>query len=470
MKTIFRSVPVRLSFRFSILLTSVVFILAISLTGMTVLSIRSDKTDELIQAQESIAESLENYDERAIREGFPSLPYYIYYTVYYYDESQTDTVAEENSRVISTNDSSIPLLPETEGKSKKRVEKDYYLDGDLNILYYADSLTINDKKIVVQTCINMDTDSLSKLGNQLPKASALLFFPMLIISFFISLFITRHTLRPVVKITETAKSISSSNLDSQLPLTGKEDELDELAGTFNELFSRLKADFDRERQFTSDVSHELKTPVAVILGQSNLLRRWGKDDPVQLEKSLSTIIGETKSMEAIIQNLLQMSRLESGRVLPQMEIINLHKMFERLKVETLSVNPEAVFNYDENLKATLAADPELLHQVFMVIISNSLKFCPAPIELTLRCLPGNETKPTIIELEDNGPGFGEQNIPHVFERFYRGDEAHTRSAGGSGLGLSIAQTIIESMNGTISAHVASNGHGAMVRIELNNTL
>ncbi|MCQ2576186.1 MAG: HAMP domain-containing histidine kinase [Treponema sp.] len=464
MKKIFRSVPVRLSLRFSILLTTVVIILALTLTGISVLSIRNEKTEELRRAQESVAETLQKNDEFSIREGFPSLPYYIYYTVYLYDENATSTSAEENSHVISTNDSSIPLLTDSDGKSATKFEKDYYIDGDLNILYYARRLTINGNDLVIQTCINMDTDSMSNLVKQLPKAAALLFLPMLLISFFICLFITRHTLRPVVKITDKAKNISSSNLDDHLPLTGKADELDELAGTFNELFSRLKRDFDRERQFTSDVSHELKTPVAVILGQSNLLRRWGKNDPEQLDKSLNTIISETKSMEAIIQNLLQMSRLESGRVLPQMDIIDLKEMFERLKTETLSVNPKVIFNYDENLNVKINADPELLHQVFTVVISNSLKFCGDPIELTIRCMPGNVTKSTVIELEDNGPGFGEENIPHVFERFYRGDEAHTRSAGGSGLGLSIAKTIIESMNGIISAHVASNGHGAMVRI------
>ena len=137
----------------------------------------------------------------------------------------------------------------------------------------------------------------------------------MIVSFFISLLLTRYSLSPVSKITKAAKEIGSTNLDILLPRNHSGDELDQLAKTFNQLFKRLKKDFDRERQFTSDVSHELKTPVAVILGQANMLRRWGKDEPEQLEKSLSAIINESRSMEAVITNLLQMGRLESGRIL-----------------------------------------------------------------------------------------------------------------------------------------------------------
>ena len=462
MKSFFKSVPFRLSLRFSILLTVVVFLLATAFYGMTILSVRSDKSEQLIKAADTIAASILNNDTSEIHNGFPALPYFIYYTVY--DLNKT------GDYIISTNDSSIPLLADTNGKAKTFFEKDYYLDGDINILYYAQTLESEKGSLIIQTNLNMDTDSMSKMINEFPKIAVLLLVPVLIISFFISLFITRRTLKPVVEITASAKKISSSNLESQLPLTGKQDELDELASTFNSLFEQLKSDFDRERQFTSDVSHELKTPVAVILGQSNLLRRWGKNDPVQLEKSLNTIISETKSMEAIISNLLQMSRLESGRVQPEMEQVNLQNMFERLKTETLSVKPSAEFIYNENQNNTITADPELLHQVFTVIISNSLKFTPDPVKITMNCKPlvKNNLNPYSVHIQlcDNGPGFGEESINHVFERFYREDAAHTRSAGGSGLGLSIAKTIIESMNGSIYAENNSEAHGAVINIML----
>ena len=128
-------------------------------------------------------------------------------------------------------------------------------------------------------------------------------------------------------MTETAKKISASKLDTRLPVTGKGDDFDALAKTFNDLLSRLQTDFERERQFTADVSHELKTPLAVILGHANLLRRWGKNDPDRLESSLASLIREAHSMESIIGNLLQMTRIENGFIpIHEAEVLNVSKL------------------------------------------------------------------------------------------------------------------------------------------------
>lgn len=455
MKSFFHSVAFRLSILFTIILTAAVLILSVSFSAFIAKSIQNQKDEELILAAENIEATLYyntiNSDEDYAN---PDLPYYLTYIAY-----------DENQEVIASNDPYLPYLPSTNGITATYLAKDYFIDGDLNILYYSKDSFIEGHRITIITASNLDTDSASKFTTEIPNVILWTIIPVLLICFVVSIFMTRHTMSPVVKMTSSAKKISSTNLDTLLPVSKRDDELNNLANTFNDLFIRLKSDFDRERQFTSDVSHELKTPVAVILGQANLLRRWGKDDPAQLEKSLGTIINETKSMEAIITNLLQMSRLESGRVQPNWEIFDINQMFSRLKEETLSVKPETNFNYDEKLDIKVHGDIELLHQVFTVIISNSLKFAPDPTTLFLSCVVENNK--VVIEIEDNGPGFGEENIPHVFERFYRGDEAHTRSAGGSGLGLSIAKTICESMNGNISAHNARfSPTGARVRIEL----
>lgn len=451
----FHSVSFRLSLIFTIILTAAVLILSVSFSSVIAGNIQNHKNEELELAAETIeATLLFNSAEDSSQIATPALAYYLSYSVY-----------DTEGNIIEANDPYLPHLEPTNGKTKTYFEKNFFIDGDLNILYFAKSANIKGLEVTILTASNLDTDSSSKFKTEIPNVILWTIIPILLICFIVAIFMTKRTMSPVVKMTASANKISSTNLDNLLAVSKKGDELDELASTFNDLFVRLKSDFDRERQFTSDVSHELKTPVAVILGQANLLRRWGKDDPAQLEKSLSTIINETKSMEAIINNLLQMSRLESGRVQPNFESVDINQMFSRLKDETLSVKPETVFIYDENLKCTINGDIELLHQVFTVIISNSLKFAPSPATLNLSCQI--EKTMAIIEIEDNGPGFGEENIPHVFERFYRGDSAHTRSAGGSGLGLSIAKTIIESMNGKISAHVARLSEtGARVRIEL----
>ena len=455
------SVSLRLALRFTLLVTIASLVLSVAFSIVLGVQLRSQKDQELQDCEKIIEEALLKSETE-----FNSLPYYITYVLWKNNE-------KNQKEVISTNDPFLPLLEETGNKSRAYIAKNYFIDGDLNILYFAKKVELDDT-ITIQICVNMDTDSTRALNKQIPRVAIIAFFPILLISFFVSLFMTRHTMAPVVKMTNTAKEITSESLEKLLPVSIHNDELDELAKTFNELFAKLKNDFDRERQFTSDVSHELKTPVAVILGQANLLRRWGKDDPVQLSKSLETIIGETKSMQSIIENLLQMSRLESGRVKPELVSVDVNKLFERIKTETESLVPETDFDISCEDTVSVLADEELLHQVLTVVISNSLKYTTAIVDPD-----GTNRKPaikavaekvgdrTVLKIEDNGNGFDESSIEQVFERFFRQDSSHTRTAGGSGLGLSIARTIVQTMNGTITAYNTQN-HGAGIKIELNS--
>ena len=216
------------------------------------------------------------------------------------------------------------------------------------------------------------------------------------------------------------------------------------------MFLRIKADFDRERQFSSDVSHELNTPLTVISGQAGLLLRWGKDNPEQLEKSLNAIKDEAKSMHAIIENLLQISRVESGRIKPQLCIVDVGELFARVEGEFSAVAPEVKFTLECPAPVTIETDPEMLHQILTVLVSNSVKFAGGKCTVRLSAVAGEDGRIMICE-SDDGPGISEEALPHVFERFYRGDEAHTRAAGGSGLGLSIAKTLVEALGGNITA-------------------
>lgn len=446
-----RSVAVKLAIKFTVVHTAAILLLSVAFTATLSLFSRRQQSEEIRQAARVIESSLQHNRENDLR--LPVLPYYITYLIY----------SEGKKYILSTNDPFLPVLPETNGKTKYYSAQNYFLDGDLNILYYTMKFTNRNDTYIIQTSLNMDLNKNLSLISLLPKTIIVAIVPITIVSFLITMLLTRYALSPVSKITKAAKEISSTNLDTLLPRNHSGDELDQLAKTFNELFKRLKKDFDRERQFTSDVSHELKTPVAVILGQANMLRRWGKDEPEQLEKSLTAIINESRSMEAVITNLLQMGRLESGRTLPKTEAVDIEEMFRRLEVETQSVKPGTIFDFDRNIKSVITADTELLHQVFTVIISNSLKFVPenTKIKISYACYDSKHH----ISIEDNGPGFPPDALEHVFERFYRADTAHTRSVGGSGLGLAIAQTIIHAMHGRISAYNAYPC-GAGIKISL----
>ena len=436
----------QLSLRFSLLFAVMIALFSAGIILLLRSGVRHQQNRELISAAQAIAEALR--DER-IQDIDADLPYYLTFSVY----------KSGSQEVIATNDPFLPLLPLTPHGAKRYTAQHYFIDGDLNILYYAE-LVHAEHDYGIQTALNMDSDTAESIISGLPNILAALTVPLLFVSYIAVFFMTKRTMRSVRTITDAAKKISGSNLTERLPVTGKGDEFDALAKTFNDLLSRLQTDFERERRFTADVSHELKTPLAVILGHANLLRRWGKNDPAQLEKSLSALIREAHSMEAIIKNLLQITRLENGQIQIHKTAIDAAQFFRRLIGSTQSYAPNANFTKHIGM-ATISTDEELLYQVCTIVISNSIKFAgeTAHIELAIRPVLKMDSFPDApapesacsISITDNGPGIEQEVLPHIFERFYRGDAAHTRGAGGAGLGLSIAASIMQTLGGSMSA-------------------
>ena len=320
----------QLSLRFSLLFAVMIALFSAGIILLLRSGVRHQQNRELISAAQAIAEALR--DER-IQDIDADLPYYLTFSVY----------KSGSQEVIATNDPFLPLLPLTPHGAKRYTAQHYFIDGDLNILYYAE-LVHAEHDYGIQTALNMDSDTAESIISGLPNILAALTVPLLFVSYIAVFFMTKRTMRSVRTITDAAKKISGSNLTERLPVTGKGDEFDALAKTFNDLLSRLQTDFERERRFTADVSHELKTPLAVILGHANLLRRWGKNDPAQLEKSLSALIREAHSMEAIIKNLLQITRLENGQIQIHKTAIDAAQFFRRLIGSTQSYAPNASFH------------------------------------------------------------------------------------------------------------------------------
>lgn len=453
-RKILKSFSIRLSLRFMLLISFVVILMSVFFVFVVNNFVKRNLALELNKAMSEAILAVNTNSETDLH----AVPYFLSYVVY----------EKETKRVIASNDPFLPLLQDTDGKAKKFFIRDYFYDGNLDIFYVAREFSYRDILYTAVVSMNMDSDTSSEIYQNLPKAILFIVIPILLVSFLISLFIARKTIEPVVRITRSAEKFSLSDSKGAsggdfLPVSDYDDEIDQLSKTFNELFKRLKRDFDRERQFSSDVSHELNTPLTVISGQTNLLLRWGKDEPAQLEKSLAAIRDEARSMHAIISNLLQISRIESGRIKPNFSNVKLDVLFRRLseEVKSYSPNSELTFSCGE---ISLFTDEEMLHQVLTVLISNSVKFADKKCIVELRAEKSSDGK-IIIEEEDNGPGLKEKDLPHIFQRFYRGDESHTRKVGGSGLGLSIAQTLVTALGGTISAKNAST-YGAVFTIAL----
>ena len=471
------SIARQLAVRFSLVLSVVILAVALLLTLLLRYNVRLRQNNELVYSMEHLADIEQRIhdfrmnlppavDQIKTPEGVrrlpprlgSDLPYYITFTIF---NDTTHTVYE-------TNDPFLPLLPVSYGHPKRYTRKNYYIDGDLNILYCSDVFkSSKEEPFVVQVALTMDRDTAEQLLERAVPVFLVILIPLLFISYVAAYSISKSTMIPVRNMTIAARHIGSENLDRRLPTTGHGDELDELAQTFNDLFTRLKTDFDRERQFTSDVSHELRTPLAVILGHANLIRRWGKDDPVQLQKSLDMLISEVHTMESIVENLLQLSRLENGKWNSVIQEVSVQELCYRLRDDTLAWAPDVQFDVVMDDDFRIYTDQELLYQACTIIVSNSIKFGGKSvcIKVHIQQVAMSADKDGLeFRFMDSGPGITPDVLPHIFERFYRGDSAHNRSAGGSGLGLAIVKSICMVLGGTVRAE--SNETGAVFVLTL----
>jgi signal transduction histidine kinase len=254
-------------------------------------------------------------------------------------------------------------------------------------------------------------------------------------------------LRPIDKVTETALNITrADDLSRRIPRSGPpRGEIDRLALAFNETLERLEGLFETQRRFLADVSHELRTPLTTIRGNVDLIRRIGRPDP----ESLEAITTEVDRMTRMVNDLLLLAQAESGR-LPLAE--------DEIELDTLmlEVFKQAKLLGGDNLKVEIGredqvrvlGDRDRLKQVLLNLVANAVDNTPAggKVTLALACVEGWAR----LTVSDTGRGIPQEELPHIFERFYRIDSARKRNQqGGAGLGLSIAYWITRAHKGRL---------------------
>ncbi len=271
----------------------------------------------------------------------------------------------------------------------------------------------------------------------------------IIISLFVGYVISRKMLKPIDKITKTAKEISISDLNGRIDVGDADDELARLAITFNEMIQRLKISFEKQNQFVSDASHELRTPISVIQGYIGLIDRWGKNDKNVLQESIQAIKNETVSMTELVEKLLFLARGDTGGMKLNKEKFKLYELTQEVIKESGLIAPDHNLNYKIDDMLELYADKRLIKQMLRALIDNSIKFTPKGGEISVHAeaMP-NQVK---ITVSDTGIGIPKEELNSIFDRFYRVDKARTKELGGSGLGLSIVKWIVDSHDGNIRA-------------------
>lgn len=227
-------------------------------------------------------------------------------------------------------------------------------------------------------------------------------------------------------------------------------ELKGLETAINQLLERMRETYRQQTQFVSDASHELRTPIAVIQGYVNMLDRWGKEDEQILAESIEAIKNESEHMKKLVEQLLFLARGDSGRNQFKLEIVDLKELTSEIYEESFMIDEEHIYRLKLNTDSVMIyADPALLKQAARVLIDNAAKYTDAHELITIGCSMNNNEE-AILYVQDNGTGMENEDIRHMFERFYRSNEARESKKSGLGLGLSIAQWIVERHYGSFN--------------------
>jgi two-component system, OmpR family, sensor kinase len=276
-------------------------------------------------------------------------------------------------------------------------------------------------------------------------------------------FMARKALRPVDQIRRAAVKISSSNLDEKIDITGRKDELSRLAETFNAMINRLKDAFQRINQFSIDVSHELKTPLTILKGETEVALRKEREKH-DYQVLLMSNLEEIDRMSCIIDDLLLLSKADTKEIKLNVEEVALRDLVIDvcMDMKVVADKKSVALETSELEDIRLKGDELKLRRMLLNIVENGIKYSHAGGKVSVSSYVNDGYAK--IDVKDNGIGISEEDIKYIFDRFYRADPSRKRESG-SGLGLSISRWIAEAHKGGIEVK-SQPAQGSMFTIKL----
>jgi heavy metal sensor kinase len=281
--------------------------------------------------------------------------------------------------------------------------------------------------------------------------------------------LVRRALRPIQAISDAAEHISASSLSRRIDVSSTESELGQLARVLNSTFDRLQAAFEQQAQFTADASHELRTPVSVILAQTGTARRRERT-PEEYCQVVDACFSAAERMKVLIEGLLTLARSDSGDLGLEAENFDLKKTVEEsvTLLEPFAAERGVVVE-TELQRVLMEGDPDRLSQVVTNLLSNAIRYNREGGRVGLQ-LEEDATQ-ALLRFSDTGIGISTDDLPHVFDRFYRVDAARSSTRAGTGLGLAISKAIVEAHGGAVSCEsVLDEGSVFTVRLPKCSTV
>lgn len=290
----------------------------------------------------------------------------------------------------------------------------------------------------------------------------------LLLALVLGVLVTGRTLRPMRRLTATAEQLAAGDLNARSRLTPSNDEVGQLASSFDHMADRIQEAFTAQqdseaqvRRFIADASHELRTPLTALKGYIDVLRRGAGREPAALDAALEAMSGESERMRVLVLDLLTLARLDAQRE-SHPEDFDLNAAVSGLLDEGVPGMPAVVERNLGPAPLLVHADRGAVSTIVRNLLVNACKYAHGAPQHWTATVEGSWAK---LDVRDDGPGISATDLPHVFERFYRGEKTRAREEGGSGLGLSIVQGLARTQGGDIVI-LSTEGVGTTVTVWL----
>lgn len=338
-------------------------------------------------------------------------------------------------------------------------------DLEQKMTFQAQDIIITSVKKEQAPANNMDlqdvTVSLKKAGSQFNLWGLAALFLVLILGTGATWLMAGHVLKPLKALSSTIEKIGGNDLSNRVEIQGRQDEIGRLARSFNHMMDKVSASFERQKRFSASAAHELKTPLATILVNLEVLELDGRTSPERLEKVLTVVKTNTERMIRLVEDLM---RLTSDKNHEMAEEVGLSEVFA-ITLEELSPlirKKDLTVSIENTPDISLTGNRVMFYRAMSNLLENAVKYNREHGSISI--VTGREDDAVTVKIADTGIGIPEEELPHIFEAFYRVDQSRSRAVGGAGLGLSLVKDIVEKHGGEIAVKsVAGEGTTFILR-------
>jgi two-component system sensor histidine kinase ArlS len=445
----------KITIRLTLKYTLFIFITLVILSATTLGSVRFFMDDQSYDYVENISESIE--DKLEINQSFSASDLN---DISIMNDNITLNIIKNGTIIFESDDDeeyNLPITPMDGPKSKS-------YEDDRLIYFNKEYVSENNEVFIVQVIKDMEDEKefIGLLFRILLVLNTIAFFVSIVLGFIMS----KRALKPIDNIVKQAKDISGSDLSKRINIEGPNDELKRLAETFNEMIASIEKRYEIQNRFALDASHEIATPLSVINGYVDIIRRWGKDDPEVFNEAIGSIKKEIKNMSELLDKLSFVARTDNDISTIEKSKFSLNELIQEVVKESTLIHTTYNVKLHTNEGVVINADRRLIKQMLRAIIDNSVKYSEEGSLIGIDTKQvNNQVK---IEISDEGIGIASEDLTSVFDRFFRVDKVRTRNVGGSGLGLSIVKWIVEAHKGTIHIEsVVEEGTNIVITLPIN---